>query len=121
MQGLDKLLRLQFPHQSSSQKLKFTNRFQPLQKYIFNRLLRKKLHCSDNFFVEEKKSTRFGEWTRLKRDYQWKAGRRAMELARSWFRTGQPAPPAEFLQLLQCSPYINNLELITGTPELKPR
>jgi hypothetical protein len=34
------------------------------------------------------------DWTRPKRDYQWKAGRSAMELARSWFRLGTPFRPS---------------------------
>ena len=57
-------------------------------------------------------------WTRPKRDYQWKKGRSAMELARVWFRGGQLAVPKEFEALLADSPRLEYLTLETGIPEL---
>lgn len=62
--------------------------------------------------------TQYQEWTRPKKEYQWKAGRSAMELARSWFRNDHPQPPDELLSLLHSIPRLNKLQLIMGYPEL---
>jgi hypothetical protein len=58
------------------------------------------------------------EWTRPKKDYQWKTGRSALELARAWFRQDTPQPPKELLSLLHSSKRLSNLKLISGIPEL---
>ena len=61
----------------------------------------------------------YHHWTRPKKDYHWKAGRSAMELARSWFRNNdQPKPPDELLSLLHSSPWLQDLQFTTGIPEL---
>ena len=57
------------------------------------------------------------EWTRPKRDYQWKEGRSAMELAKSWFRNGTPAPPQELLGLLNAHDRTKGVRFVSGTPE----
>lgn len=62
--------------------------------------------------------THYQEWTRPKKKYQWKAGRSAMELARSWFRHGQAEPPDELLSLLRSSTRLHNIQINTGIPEL---
>jgi len=61
--------------------------------------------------------TQYQEWTRPKKDYQWKAGRSAMELARSFFRQDHPQPPDELLSLLQSSTRLKDLQFISGIPE----
>ena len=61
--------------------------------------------------------TCYQEWTRPKKSYQWKAGRSAMELARSWFRNDHPSPPDELLSLLHSSTRLNNIQIISGIPE----
>ena len=58
------------------------------------------------------------EWTRPKRDYQWKPGRSAQELARAWFRAGVVSVPVEFRELLGSHERFHEIELIRGTPEL---
>jgi hypothetical protein len=58
------------------------------------------------------------DWERPKRDYQWKPGRSAMELAKSWFREGRLSPPDEFIALLMSEPRLQELRLLRGTPEL---
>jgi hypothetical protein len=58
------------------------------------------------------------EWTRPKKDYQWKEGRSAMELAKSWFRNDVLSPPQEFLPLLHSSPRLRGIVLTIGIPEL---
>lgn len=58
------------------------------------------------------------DWERPKFDYQWKPGRSAMELARSWFREGHLTPPSEFIALLLSEPRLQELQLLRGTPEL---
>ena len=58
------------------------------------------------------------DWTRPKRDYQWKAGRSAVELAKSWFREGQLSTPKELVELLQSAPCLKNLWLSQCIPEL---
>jgi uncharacterized protein DUF6946 len=62
--------------------------------------------------------TSYHHWTRPKKDYQWKAGRSAMELALSWFRNNNPQPPDELLALLHSSTRSNNLQFTSGIPEL---
>lgn len=71
-----------------------------------------KLTCPDGTPI-----TRWEEWTRPKRDYQWKAGRSAMELAKSWFRTGTPAPPQELLDWLNSHDRTKGIRFVCGTPE----
>ena len=58
------------------------------------------------------------DWTRPKRDYHWKKGRSAMELAKSWFREERLSPPSEFIALLLSEPRLQELKLLRGTPEL---
>lgn len=58
------------------------------------------------------------DWARPKLDYHWKAGRSAMELAKSWFRGGRLSPPSEFIALLLSEPRLQELTLLRGTPEL---
>jgi len=58
------------------------------------------------------------EWTRPKKEYQWKSGRSAMELARSWFRNEYSSPPLELLSLFRSNARFDGLRFITGTPEL---
>ena len=58
------------------------------------------------------------DWERPKLDYHWKAGRSAMELAKSWFREGRLSPPSEFIALLLSEPRLQELKLLRGTPEL---
>lgn len=62
--------------------------------------------------------TDWRSWTRPKEDYQWKAGRSAMELARSWFTAPQPMLPAEVRELLDSHPETRDAEFVTGWPEL---
>lgn len=66
---------------------------------------------------DEKPITRWEDWTRPKRDYQWAEGRSAMELAKAWFRNGAVAPPEEFLNLLLSRERFSSLRLIHGKPE----
>ncbi len=61
---------------------------------------------------------KYQEWTRPKKDYQWKEGRSAMELARSWFRHNHPQPPDEFVSLLHSSTRLESIHFTTGIPEL---
>lgn len=61
--------------------------------------------------------TRWEDWTRPKRDYQWKEGRSAMELAKSWFRNGIPAPPQELLDLLNSHDRTKGIRFASGMPE----
>lgn len=62
--------------------------------------------------------TCYQEWTKPKKDYQWKAGRSAMELARSWFRHAHPSPPDELISLLHSSTRLQSIQLTSGIPEL---
>jgi len=43
------------------------------------------------------------DWEPPKKDYQWKEGRSAMEVAKSWFRQSVAAPPKESEYLLEGS------------------
>ncbi len=63
----------------------------------------------------------YQEWARPKKSYQWKAGRSALELARSWFRQDHPSPPDEFLSLLHSSTRLHDIQIISGIPELVTR
>jgi hypothetical protein len=65
--------------------------------------------------------TRWEEWTRPKRDYHWKEGRSAMELAKAWFRRGQLAAPQEFNELLNTEPRLSGLAFERAIPELVTR
>lgn len=56
-------------------------------------------------------------WTRPKRDYQWRAGRSAMELARAWFVSPVPVCPREIVDLLASHPRTAGLTLDEGIPE----
>ena len=47
-----------------------------------------------------------------------KAGRSAMELARSWFTAPQPVLPAEVRELLDSHPDTRDAEFVKGWPEL---
>jgi len=71
------------------------------------------LKRSDGTLIEN-----WEDWERPKRDYQWKPGRSAMELAKSWFREGRLTPPSEFIALLLSEPRLQELKLLRGTPEL---
>ena len=57
------------------------------------------------------------DWERPKKDYQWKEGRSAMEVAKSWFRQSVDAPPEEIVQLL-FNHFQQNIEFIKVVPEL---
>ncbi len=61
--------------------------------------------------------TSYQEWTKPKKDYQWKAGRSAMELARSWFRNDILSPPDELISLLHSSTRLKDLQFTSGIPE----
>jgi hypothetical protein len=56
-------------------------------------------------------------WTRPKRDYQWRASRSAMELARAWFVSPKPECPREIADLLASHPRAASLTLVEGIPE----
>jgi hypothetical protein len=62
--------------------------------------------------------TMWESWTPPKKDYHWKPGRSAMELAQAWFRQDKAIPPEEFLLLLNSSPRLTGLRLLRGIPEL---
>ncbi len=63
--------------------------------------------------------TNWEMWTRPKRNYHWKEGRSAMELAKAWFRHSELSPPKELLQLLHSSDRLTDLQLLRGNPEHK--
>jgi hypothetical protein len=65
--------------------------------------------------------TRWEEWTRPKRDYQWKEGRSAMELAKAWFRTGRLAVPTELNGLFRSEVRFEGLTFQHAVPELITR
>ena len=56
-------------------------------------------------------------WTRPKHDYQWKEGRSAMELARSWFTSGTAQCPPELQSLFSTSTRTASLQIDEGHPE----
>src|SRR3990167_4296690 len=56
-------------------------------------------------------------WPRPKRDYQWRPERSAMELARSWFRTGSLVCPRELISLFQSHDLTRDCTLLSGQPE----
>lgn len=56
-------------------------------------------------------------WSPPKEDYQWKAGRSAMELARAWFTAPQPVIPPEVRGLLDSHADTRGAELTEGWPE----
>ena len=56
-------------------------------------------------------------WTRPKGKNQWKAGRSAMELARSWFTSPVPVVPPEVESLLGSNPSTANVAMAEGWPE----
>lgn len=58
------------------------------------------------------------DWVRPKRDYQWKPGRSAMELAQAWFRDGHVGVPEELAELLSNHQRLSGLDFIVGFPEL---
>jgi hypothetical protein len=57
------------------------------------------------------------QWTRPKREHQWKAGRSAMELASAWFRSGACACPRELAALLDSHELTRGWKLDEGCPE----
>jgi hypothetical protein len=61
--------------------------------------------------------TDWRSWTRPKAEYHWRAGRSAMELARSWFTSPVPVCPPEVRSLLKSQPETAGLVLIEGWPE----
>ena len=72
------------------------------------------------FFLTDgngKQITDWRAWTRPKRDYQWRAGRSAMELARAWFLAPMPSCPREVSDLLASHPRTAGLTLVEGIPE----
>lgn len=61
-------------------------------------------------------------WFRLappkKRKQHWKDGRSAKELAKAWFRMGDPNVPEEIEALFKSHPLTNNLVIEEGIPEV---
>ncbi|KIL39301.1 hypothetical protein SD70_21135 [Gordoniibacillus kamchatkensis] len=61
------------------------------------------------------------DWLRYsppaKKELQWRHGRSAKELAKSWFRTGKAQMPAELTAILQSHPTTNCFQMETGIPE----
>ncbi|BCG46797.1 hypothetical protein GEOBRER4_n1611 [Citrifermentans bremense] len=60
---------------------------------------------------------RWEDWTRPKREYQWKEGRSAMELAKAWFRGDTLSVPAELQTLLLSTSWLRGVKLLSGVPE----
>jgi hypothetical protein len=56
-------------------------------------------------------------WTRPMKDFQWRAGRSAMELARAWFISPTPVCPQEIADLLTSQPRTTGFTLVEGIPE----
>ena len=64
------------------------------------------------------------DWEHLagpKREYQWKRGRSAFELAHAWIGTGTPRMPDELRVLLESRPETSGLSVETVTPEKQIR
>ncbi len=61
--------------------------------------------------------SKWEDWTKPKRGYQWKAGHSAMELARAWFRTPKSSCPGEVTALLESHSATRGITLKTGRPE----
>lgn len=57
------------------------------------------------------------EWTRPKREVQWKSGRSAMELARAWFLDGTAQTPREIEDLLASHSSTRQTRFTEGFPE----
>ncbi|MBJ6727174.1 DUF6946 family protein [Geomesophilobacter sediminis] len=70
------------------------------------------LHRPDGTLI-----TCWEDWTRPKREYQWKEGRSAMELAKAWFREETLSVPTELESLLLSIPWLRGVKLLTGVPE----
>lgn len=58
------------------------------------------------------------DWEAPKEDYQWKAGRSAMELARAWFTSPAPIVPKELRDLLASHSLTMGVRIEEGYPEL---
>lgn len=63
------------------------------------------------------KIERWQDWEHPKKEYQWKEGRSAMELAKSWFRSSMAAPPEEIIQIIS-NHFQEEIEFIRVIPEL---
>jgi hypothetical protein len=59
----------------------------------------------------------YHHWTQPKKDYHWKTGRSAMELAKAWFRQDHPQPPDELISLLHSSTRLQSIQFTSGIPE----
>ncbi|BCO11361.1 hypothetical protein GEOBRER4_n1903 [Citrifermentans bremense] len=57
------------------------------------------------------------DWTRPKREYHWKEGRSAMELAKAWFRGEKLSVPTELQTLLFSTSLLREVKLLNGVPE----
>ena len=57
------------------------------------------------------------DWTRPEREYQWKPGHSAMELARSWLRWGKCECPSELGALLDAHAVTRGWQFAEGCPE----
>ena len=66
---------------------------------------------------EDKPIEDWQNWTRPKREYQWKEGRSAMELARSWFPSGTLQCPSELQNLLSTNARTADTQFDEGRPE----
>jgi hypothetical protein len=73
-----------------------------------------------DFTLKRRDGTRIDDWQDWeppKEDYQWKAGRSAMELARAWFTSPAPIVPKEFQALLSSHSLTKGIRLEEGYPE----
>src|SRR6266849_778066 len=61
--------------------------------------------------------TDWRSWPRPKKDYQWRGGRSAMELARAWFVSPVPVCPRGITDLLASNPRTADVGLLEGFPE----
>ena len=74
----------------------------------------------NEFILKDRKGKHIADWrawTRPKRDYQWRAARSAMELARAWFVSPTPLCPREINDLLASHPRTSGVTLLEGIPE----